>query len=262
MRALRPDLVLDFQGLLRSAVIGRLCRPRRFYGMTDAREGARWLYDRVSSIPEGVPHSVARYLALTDFALTGEDTFSSGSTIVPLHFPLPEGEPLDEVTVSRLNARFVLLHPYSRGLGKSLTARQIEDFCHQLAPCQTVVVGRRQSEFISLPSNALDLLDQTTLGQLIWIVRRARFVISVDSGPSHLAAALARPLVAIHFWSDPRRVGPPREDAWVWKSGHLLQMRDLSTADPDIFTAIPVAPTSAQIETICALATSPSGSCA
>src|SRR5438105_14302220 len=64
MRRLRPDAALDFQGLLRSALIGRASRPREFYGMSDAREGARWFYDRIALVDRNA-HAVERYLTLS-----------------------------------------------------------------------------------------------------------------------------------------------------------------------------------------------------
>jgi hypothetical protein len=40
--------------------------------------------------------------------------------------------------------------------------------------------------------------------------------------------------LSIHFWSDPKQVGPYREDAWVWQNGQIRQVRDLKnhTAQP------------------------------
>ena len=63
---LRPDLALDFQGLLRTALVGRAARAGTFAGLGDAREGARWFYDETVPVPAGVPHAVERYLALSD----------------------------------------------------------------------------------------------------------------------------------------------------------------------------------------------------
>src|SRR2546426_5562311 len=40
-RKLRPDLALDFQGLLRSAFIARVSGAKQVYGMSDGREGSR-----------------------------------------------------------------------------------------------------------------------------------------------------------------------------------------------------------------------------
>ena len=61
-----PDLALDFQGLLRTGFIGRIAGAGKFAGMSDARECARWFYDKVVPVPAGTPHSVERYLALSE----------------------------------------------------------------------------------------------------------------------------------------------------------------------------------------------------
>ena len=76
-----------------------------------------------------------------------------------------------------------------------------------------------------MPDNCVNLANQTTLLQLIWLIRAARFTISVDSGPMHIAAAVTSQLLSIHTWSDPRRVGPYNSDAWIWKNGQLLRVR-------------------------------------
>ena len=62
---LRPDAALDFQGLLRSALIGRISRPREFYGMDDAREGANLLYQHTAQVDRNA-HAVERYLKLIE----------------------------------------------------------------------------------------------------------------------------------------------------------------------------------------------------
>jgi ADP-heptose:LPS heptosyltransferase len=89
-----------------------------------------------------------------------------------------------------------------------------------------VLVGRTKRE-LPAPENCLNLLNHTSVLQLIWLIRRARFVISVDSGPMHIAAALTDRLVSIHSWSDPRKVGPYNQNAWVWKNGSLARIADL-----------------------------------
>jgi ADP-heptose:LPS heptosyltransferase len=63
--------------------------------------------------------------------------------------------------------------------------------------------------------------------QLIRLIRVARFVISVDSGPMHIAAAVNDRLLSIHTWTNPRRVGPYNTDAWIWKDGKILRVSEL-----------------------------------
>src|SRR2546422_1493547 len=60
---------------------------------------------------------------------------------------------------------------------------------------------------------------RSTLFPYTTLFRSARFVVSVDSGPMHIAAAVNGRLLSIHTWTDPRRVGPYNPNAWVWKNG-------------------------------------------
>jgi ADP-heptose:LPS heptosyltransferase len=213
---LRADLVLDFQGLLRSALIAKLGRAggSRIVGLSDAREGARHFYDEIVDV-SGQTHAVDRYLALV--AALGIDIAP------PLAWPLPVGaSPADFDT----GAPFVVLHPFSRGEGKSLTPGQVAEFCHALAPRRVILAGRADVT-VAPGANITDLLNRTTLPELIWLLRHAAFTVSVDSGPMHIAAALNPRLLSLHTWSDPAKVGPYQPEAWVWKNQMLFQMRDL-----------------------------------
>lgn len=220
----KADLVLDFQGLLRSALIARLCRGGEILGLSDAREGARFFYDRTADV-SGCSHAVDRYLRLV--AALGIDTTP------PLEWPLPVGTAPAGFSADE---PFILLHPFSRGAGKSLSAEDVAAFCRALAPCRVVIAGRTNERVAAIP-NVTDLLNRTTLHELIWLIRRAAFVVSVDSGPMHIAAALTPRLVSIHTWSDPAKVGPYRPEAWVWQKQVLTQMRDFGR--PDAHRACP-----------------------
>jgi ADP-heptose:LPS heptosyltransferase len=213
------DLVLDYQGLLRSALIAKLCRGAngRVVGLKDAREGA-WLFYHKSMSTAGCVHAVDRYLALTRRV--------TGTGPAALEWPLPEGK-----IPSGFAARqpFVVLHPFSRGEGKSLTREQVTEFCERVAPHRVIIAGQANQPVPGL-ANVSNLLNATDLHELIWLLRHAAFVVSVDSGPMHMAAALTNRLVAIHTWSDPAKVGPYRTDAWVWQNGRLFQQGDLENS--------------------------------
>ncbi|MDB6152241.1 MAG: hypothetical protein JWL90_694 [Chthoniobacteraceae bacterium] len=210
----RSELVLDFQGLLRSALITRLCRAvrGRIIGLSDAREGARFFYDQVADVG-GKPHAVDRYLRLAAFL--GIDTAGS-----ELQWRLPPGVPPKDPP----KPGYLLLHPFSRGAGKSLSPKEVSEFCRAMAPVRVVVAGRAD-ESVAAADNVINLLNATTLEELIWLIRNAGFVVSVDSGPMHIAAAITARLVSIHTWSDPQKVGPYSPDAWVWKEGRLFQQK-------------------------------------
>ena len=216
-RRLRPDVALDFQGLFRSALIARVSGAKKILGMSDAREGSRFFYTQVARV-DRQEHAVDRNLRLAELfgAARPQD----------LRFPIPTGD-----RPPRFDAfpGFVVLHPYARGRNKSIDARVILEFCRALAPARVVVVGK-SGRRLSASENCVDLTNQTTLLQLVWLLRTAAFVISVDSGPMHVAAAVTTNLVSIHTWTDPRRVGPYNAAATIWKNGKLFRVADLKSA--------------------------------
>ncbi len=216
-RRLQPGVALDFQGLLRSALIAKASGAKRILGMSDGREGSRCFYHDTARVDRN-EHAVARYLKLAE--LFGADLSQ------PLRFPLPTGDPLPRFDPV---PGFIVLHPHARGRRKSLAASVITELCHALAPARVVVVGKSRRRF-SPPENCIDLTNRTTLLQLVWLIRNSAFVISVDSGPMHIAAALTPHLVSIHTWSNPRRVGPYNAAAWIWKNGNLLRVSELDPA--------------------------------
>lgn len=204
------DLVLDFQCLLRSAFIGRLCRRSLFFGLSDAREGAALFYDATARVTKS-QHAVDRYLAL----------------VRALDVPVPEQLewPLPASTVPAgfdSNTPFIAIHPFSRGNGKSLSINSLRILCTALAPKRIVLLGR--SDVMPAPmAHVENWLNRTSLPELTGILARARWNVSVDSGPMHIAAALSERVLALHTWSDPARVGPYPPGAWVWKNGLIFQ---------------------------------------
>ena len=213
-----PDLVLDFQGLLRTALVARTFRGVPVYGLSDAREGARLAQTQTVTV-DVKSHAVERYLALAA---------AVGATLPgPPTSDLPAGDrPAERLP----EGPFVVLHPFSRGEGKSLTPEAVAAFCRAM-DCPVIIVGRTDAALAALPENATDLLNKTSLTELLWLLRHAAFVVSVDSGPMHLAAAATDRLLAIHTWSDPCRVGPYRPAAHVWKARNFFPALDPASSN-------------------------------
>src|SRR5207245_6280525 len=65
----------------------------------------------------------------------------------------------------------------------------------------------------------IDLMGQTTLKELIALLRRTRLLITNDSGPMHLAAAVGTPVIALFGPTDPARTGPYGTGHTVLRSG-------------------------------------------
>jgi ADP-heptose:LPS heptosyltransferase len=227
-----PDLILDFQGLLRTALVARVFRGVPVYGLSDAREGARFAQTHTTPVDDK-SHAVERYLALAA---------AVGATLPgPPVFDLPDGHrPAEQLPAEP----FVLLHPFSRGKDKSLSPDAVAAFCRAVDR-PVVLVGRSEEKLSDLPPNVTNLLNKTSLTELLWVLRHAVFVVSVDSGPMHLAAGVTDQLLAIHTWSDPCRVGPYRPGAHVWKARNFFP-----ALDPVSTSAQSITPSVSDAETI------------
>jgi heptosyltransferase-1 len=216
-RALQPDLALDFQAGLRSALIATISGAKQIYGISNTLSAATWFYDCVAKVDRR-SHRIDRSLKLAECvnARVGEWLRCS----IPSGDPLPRFDPYPP---------FVLLYPFARGQSKPLSNAVIEEFCRALAPTRVVVVGQSRCR-IDPPENCINLTKQTSLLQLTWLIRVARFIVTVDSGPMHIAAAVTANLLSIHTGTDPRRIGPYNPDAWIWKHGRLFRVSELETA--------------------------------
>ncbi len=214
----QPEIALDFQGLLRSAVVARLSGACSVVGLSDSREGARLLHDHVVSVDAGA-HALNRNLALVRaFGIeTGEPAT-----------PLPEGSRPDGWPAGESP---IVLHPWSRGCGKSLAPDVLQALCNALAPAPVALVGMPGGEPLPSGAHLINLSGRTSLPELVWCLRQARAVISVDSGPMHIAAAVHPHTLGLHTWSDPRQVGPHAASARVWKAGRIAARSDFSPSE-------------------------------
>lgn len=212
----KPDLVIDLQGLLRSALMARCSGAPTIIGLSDAREGASFFHSAAAKVNKK-DHAVIRYLAvlgLLGIPVQQTPTFFLPEGNIPASFSIKEP--------------FVVLHPYARGEAKNLNEEQVIAFCKALGTVPVVLVGQGK-KMSSLPDNVSDWAGRTTLLELIGILRKASFIVSSDSGPMHLAAALQpAKTIAIHRWSDPLRVGPWAEESFVWKNGLIARKGNLT----------------------------------
>jgi ADP-heptose:LPS heptosyltransferase len=134
-----------------------------------------------------------------------------------LEWPLPDA-PLPAGFFAQ--EPYVALHPFSRGNGKSMSISDVQCLCEALAPHRVVLLGRAEMDMPRM-ANVVNYLNKTSMAELISILKRAAWVVSVDSGPVHLAAALSPRVLALHTWTDPRKVGPYPKDAWVLKESKI-----------------------------------------
>lgn len=214
LRRPRFDAVVDLQGLFRSAALAWLsgCRPR--FGPVWRREFAHHFYTTtVPSRPEWV-HVIDYYMKILE---------AMGAIDRNVEFVLPE-KPAAAETVAGLLAkhdvdrdRYAVLIPGSAQVSKCWPVERFAALAEKLASDHGLSVvatgGGGESAMIEQIQRRascpiVNLAGRTLLPELVEVLRGARIVISNDTGPGHIAAALGRPLVMMFSWSNPLRVGP------------------------------------------------------
>ncbi len=125
--------------------------------------------------------------------------------------------------------------PYWATLIDKLIREQGAQVIFTGAPVDTPLI---ESVSHRMQEQAINLAGKTSLPQLVALLQRADLVISGDSGPMHIAAAVGTPLIAIHGPTDPALSGPVSPTATILRSdiwcSPCYNARD--TADCRFFT--------------------------
>jgi heptosyltransferase-1 len=187
------DFAVDFQGLIKSAMVASLARADKIYGFdrSSVREKLASLVYSRSAKPSS-PHVVDRNLELAA---------SAGAKNSVRLFPLPSGEPEGDLPPGD----FILASPLAGWESKQWPLEHYAELaCSLRAQCglPLVINGAHHIDVRGAHSHA------SGLPGLVHATRRALAVIGIDSGPMHLAAALGKPGVAIFGPTDPARNGP------------------------------------------------------
>jgi heptosyltransferase-1 len=232
LRARRYDLAVDFQGLIKSALVASAARPERIFGFhhSQVRERLAALCYSNRTISTSA-HAVERYLDLAAAA---------GAGSIVRTFPIPPGSPEG----SPPPEPFVLACPLAGWRGKQWPL----EYYGRLARLLRAEWG--MPLIVTGPPGAREALGgieeapffPTSLIGLIWLTRQAVAVVGVDSGPLHLAAALGKCGVAIYGPTDPARNGPYGGSIAVLRSPNAVTTyKRASAIDPSMRAISPEA---------------------
>ena len=216
VRQLRParyDVALDFQGLMKSAVIARASGAGRVVGFSiwHLREKtARPFYSEVDGPREPV-HVIQKNLTL--LSSVGVDT-------TEVRFPLARtrSAALDLIKEDGQagDAGFALINPGAAWPNKRWPAArfgEVAAFLRDIRGLRSYVLwGPGEAPLaqavIDASQGAARLAPPTTIADLLELSREAALMIAGDTGPLHIAAAAGTPIVAIFGPTDPARNGP------------------------------------------------------
>jgi lipopolysaccharide heptosyltransferase I len=219
LRAAPYDAALDFQGLMKSAVLARASGASRVVGFSiwHLREkGARPFYSEVeSAATPGSDRSGAQtHVIHQNLALLR----SIGVESTSVEFPLRATSSIvvDDVQRELGGAPFALLNPGAAWPNKRWPADRfgaVAMFLREIRGVRSLVLwGPGEAPLahavVEASGGAALLAPPTPIADLVELSRAATVMISGDTGPLHIAAAVGTPIVAVFGPTDPLRNGP------------------------------------------------------
>lgn len=214
IRSVRYDLALDFQGAIKSAFLEAISGASSKAGFVDPREpAARFFYSEKFS--RHGDHVIEQNHNLAAQAL--QKTLGHNNLqLLPPQLPHdPAAEAWADSQIRQLGiASFAIVNPGAGWGAKRWPPERYGQVAQALARhnLKTLVNAARGEETLAqaviAASNGNAFTISGTIGELIGLTRRARLFIGGDTGPLHLAAALAVPVVGLFGPTDHVRTGP------------------------------------------------------
>jgi heptosyltransferase-1 len=190
---------IDFQGLIKSALIARVSGARDRYGF--ARDVVR---EKPAALFVNKHATIDRSKHVVEWNVELARSFAPAIRRVPeVDFAPFAQDPSGEL--ARFANRVVLL-PGAGKPGKQWPVERFAELAKRIGGDALVVWGPGEEELAR--AIGAEVAPPTNFRQLAFVLRHAKLVIGADTGPLHLAAALRTPLIGLYGPTDPARNGP------------------------------------------------------
>ena len=208
------DIVVDLQGLFKSGILTFLANGKRKIALNGGREGSVVFINERVAIPYPNIHAlerylcIARYLGATSLAWKGQ---------IPIYSR-------DRRYVNRLlgeignNCTLVAVTPMAKWESKLWELDRfssLADTIKEKLGAEVIFTGSESDKeaieniLSGMKTRALNLAGKTTLKELAYLYQKCAVVISTDTGPMHVAAAVGSPVIVALFGpTSPSRTGP------------------------------------------------------
>ncbi len=230
LRRRKFDIAVDFQGLMRSSLIALASGCPRRVGFRAAREGASLLYTEKVLLPANLPHAVDKniFLVRSAFAISQEVDFGG------CFF---QRDPETTAKVKQIQQRHGLtgqgpllaVVPAARWASKAWPApffsRVMDGVKARFPTARWWIVGTGDEKNVGdtvctgcALADPVNLMGELDLRMMVQMLRDSSVVLTNDTGPMHVAAALDVPTVAMFGPTNPELTGPYGPNHWVLKA--------------------------------------------
>jgi heptosyltransferase-1 len=214
LRKEKYDIVFDFQGRFRSAIFTRLGGCKKRFGPAKTQEFTNPFYtDRIAVSQQSVN--------LVDYFI--DMACSAGAKKTNVRFALqPRKQAVDELekilSDNQINKdNYAVFVPGATVEAKRWPVENFAGLANKVSEkyqCGIVVAAVESEKAIAEKLKSLasvpvvNLAGGTNIPQLVALLAQAKFVVSNDTGPAHIAAALGVPIALVFGLTNPNRVGP------------------------------------------------------
>jgi heptosyltransferase I len=215
LRTVQYGLVIDLQGLFKSGILTGLSRGRRKMGFTGGgKEGSYLFLTEKPHFFDYNKHALNRYLAAAEYLSCDIPSWKGQ---IPIR-------PIDREKVDRLlhhhsldHGVMVAINPVARWETKLWDEQNYAPLADRLQrelACKVIFTGSKEDRPLigriveRMENQPLNLAGEIGLKELAYLYTRCRLVISTDTGPMHIAAAMNTPVVALFGPTAPWRTGP------------------------------------------------------
>jgi len=214
LRRRRFDLVIDLQGLFRTAFFSWVTGCGRRYGPMTARELAALFYTQRVAPPADSAHVIDHYLQITRAAGAPGDRVEYG--LVPSQQDHRAAAALlaEADLVDRPYAVLIVGSAHRVKCWPADRFARLADVIQEQFSMVPVIVGsrqeRRDAEQVAAQArtSVVNLAGRTDLGVLMALLDGAGLAVGNDTGPAHIAVALNRPTVLVFGPTNPGRIFP------------------------------------------------------
>jgi len=213
IRRERYDICLDLQGLLRSGLITLFSGAGMKAGFADAREGSGYLYGKTIT-PAEEKHAVKKLFRALELFEVPEPEQPDFSFNIPAESEAAVGTLLKKLGVQ---GSFAVFHPGARWFSKMWPEerwRELAETAHENTGLPILFTGSKDDRVTIekiIGNNGrfmFNVAGETDLTSFSALVKRAEFMVTVDSGPMHIASAFNVPMVALFGPTSPEKTGP------------------------------------------------------